>query len=350
MMQPDLAFDHSTIDRVTELMRFHDLIHGESIEIQTLSGGQSNPTYKIIAGDQRFILRKKPDGPLLPSAHAIEREYRVMQALQKTAVPVPKMGFLYEQNDVLGTPFYVMAFLDGRIRFDQALPDFTLADRTTLYNDMNRVIATLHTLDPNAIGLGDYGRPGNYFERQIARWSRQYLADPGQRIPALESLIEVLPKHIPPGELHTVVHGDFRLDNLMIDPKLPHVIGVLDWELSTLGHPVADFAYHCMSWHIPPHLWRGIGGLDLKALGIPTEAEYVDLYVQRTGFKDVKTHWHFYLAYNFFRIAAILHGIGQRVRQGNAASADAIEMASKAEPLAEIGWQYAQRLGHLTRE
>jgi aminoglycoside phosphotransferase (APT) family kinase protein len=343
-MKPGLAFDQTTTDRVAALMLLNNLIQSGSIEIQVLSGGQSNPTYKIVAGDNRFILRKKPDGPLLPSAHAIEREYRVMQALKKTNVPVPEMGFLYEQNDVLGTPFYVMAFLEGRIRFDQTLPDFTVAERTSLYNDMNRVIATLHTVDVDSIGLGDFGRPGNYFERQIARWSRQYLADPGQRIPALESLIEVLPQHIPPGELHSIVHGDFRLDNLMLDPNLPRVIGVLDWELSTLGHPVADFAYHCMSWHIPPHLWRGIGGLDLKALGIPSEVEYVDLYVQRTGFKDVKTHWNFYLAYNFFKIAAILHGIGQRVRQGNAASADAIDMASKAEPLAEMGWQFAQKI------
>lgn len=343
-MKTSLAFDQATTDRVAALMVAHNLIQSDLIEIQALSGGQSNPTFRIVAGDQRFILRKKPDGPLLPSAHAIEREYRVMQALKKTNVPVPEMCFFYEQNDVLGTPFYVMAFLEGRIRFDQTLPDFTIADRTALYNDMNRVIATLHSVDADSIGLGDFGRPGNYFERQIARWSRQYLADPGQRIPALESLIEVLPQHIPPGELHSIVHGDFRLDNLMLDPNLPYVIGVLDWELSTLGHPVADFAYHCMSWHIPPRLWRGIGGLDLKALGIPTEVEYVDLYVQRTGFKDVKTHWNFYLAYNFFRIAAILHGIGQRVRQGNAASADALDMASKAEPLAEMGWQFAQKI------
>jgi aminoglycoside phosphotransferase (APT) family kinase protein len=344
MSQSPAPFDTVTIERVAERMRANQLIHNESIDIQILSGGQSNPTYKIVAGDQRFILRKKPDGPLLPSAHAVEREFRVMQALQKTNVPVPKMGFLYEQSDILGTPFYVMHFLEGRIRFDQTLPDFTAAERRSLYDDINRVISTLHTIEPSAIGLADFGRPGNYFERQIGRWSRQYLADPGQRIPALESLIEVLPKHIPPSELHAIVHGDFRLDNLMIDLKLPRVIGVLDWELSTLGHPVADFAYHCMSWHIPPTLWRGIGGLDLKALSIPTESEYVDLYIQRTGFTDVKAHWNFYLAYNFFRIAAILHGIGQRVRQGNAASDDAIDMASKAEPLAELGWQFAQRL------
>jgi len=346
MNQPDMGFDQTITARVAELMRAHQLINAEPIEVQALSGGQSNPTFKIVAGAKRFILRKKPDGVLLPSAHAIEREFRVMHALQKTDVPVPKMGFLYEQNDVLGTPFYIMNFLEGRIRFDQTLPDFTPSDRSALYNNINQVIASLHTVDPSMIGLADYGRPGNYFERQIARWSRQYLADPGQRIPALESLIEVLPSHIPPGELHGIVHGDFRLDNLMLDPKLPKVIGVLDWELSTLGHPLADFAYHCMSWHIPPSLWRGIGGLDLKALGIPIEDEYVDLYIQRTGFKDVKTHWNFYLAYNFFRIAAILHGIGQRVRQGNAASADAIDMASKSEPLAEMGWQFAQRLGH----
>lgn len=338
-------FDPSTLARMAELMRQHGLIEQDDLSIKRLTGGQSNPTFLMTAGSKRFILRKKPDGTLLPSAHAIDREFRVMKALQDTNVPVPKMGFYDESSDILGTPFYVMAFLDGRVLFDQSLPGFTVADRTAVYHDLNRVMAALHTLDPQAIGLADYGRPGNYFERQIARWSRQYLADPGTRIPALESLIDKLPKHIPSGELHAIVHGDFRLDNVVLHPTEPRIIGVLDWELSTLGHPVADFAYHCMSWHIPPSLWRGIAGLDLKSLGIPNESDYVDLYIQNTGFKDVKTHWNFYLAYNFFRIAAILHGIGQRVRQGNAASPDAIDMATKAAPLADIGWRYAQRLG-----
>jgi aminoglycoside phosphotransferase (APT) family kinase protein len=308
-----------------------------------LTGGQSNPTYRLTSGGKSFVLRKKPTGDLLPSAHAIDREYRVMKALQGTAVPVPEMLVYGEDPSLIGTPFYVMPFLNGRVLFDQTLPGMTPKQRGAVYANMNRAIAELHRLDPQAIGLGDYGKAGNYFGRQIRRWSQQYRENHTERIASLEHLIDWLPERVPDGDLTTIVHGDYRLDNVMLHASEPHVIAVLDWELSTLGHPLADFSYHCMSWHIPPTLWRGIAGLDLTELGIPTERQYIEQYVAVTGYQGVQEHWDFYLAYNFFRIAAILYGIGERARQGTATAADAMDMAAKAQPLADIGWHYAQQ-------
>jgi acyl-CoA dehydrogenase len=308
-----------------------------------LTGGQSNPTYRLTSGGKSFVLRKKPAGDLLPSAHAIDREYRVMKALQGTAVPVPEMLVYGEDPSLIGTPFYVMPFLNGRVFFDQTLPGMTPKQRGAVYANMNRAIAELHRLDPQAIGLGDYGKAGNYFGRQIRRWSQQYRENHTERIASLEHLIDWLPERVPDGELTTIVHGDYRLDNVMLHASEPNVIAVLDWELSTLGHPLADFSYHCMSWHIPPTLWRGIAGLDLAELGIPTERQYIEQYVAVTGYQGVQEHWDFYLAYNFFRIAAILYGIGERARQGTATAADAMDMAAKAQPLADIGWHYAQQ-------
>ena len=308
-----------------------------------LTGGQSNPTYRLQSGAQHFVLRKKPSGDLLPSAHAIDREYRVMKALQSSAVPVPPMLIYCEDDSLIGTPFYAMPFLEGRVLFDQTLPGMSREQRTQVYADMNRAIAELHRVDPQAVGLADFGKAGNYFGRQIRRWSQQYQQNHSERITALEHLIDWLPDRIPAGDLTTIVHGDYRLDNVMLHATEPKAIAVLDWELSTLGHPLADFSYHCMSWHIPPTLWRGIGGLDLAALGIPSEHEYIQQYVALTGYKGVQEHWDFYLAYNFFRIAAILYGIGERARQGTATAADALEMAAKASPLADIGWHYAQQ-------
>lgn len=308
-----------------------------------LTGGQSNPTYRLTSGGKAFVLRKKPSGDLLPSAHAIDREYRVMKALLGTAVPVPEMLVSGEDASLIGTPFYVMPFLNGRVFFDQTLPGMTPEQRGAVYANMNRAIAELHRLDPQAIGLGDYGKAGNYFGRQIRRWSQQYQENHTERIASLEHLIDWLPERVPEGDLTTIVHGDYRLDNVMLHASEPHVIAVLDWELSTLGHPLADFSYHCMSWHIPPTLWRGIAGLDLAELGIPTERQYIEQYVAVTGYQGVQEHWDFYLAYNFFRIAAILYGIGERARQGTATAADAMDMAAKAQPLADIGWHYAQQ-------
>ena len=322
------------------------------LQVAQFKGGQSNPTYLLSTPGRSYVMRTKP-GPvarLLPSAHAIEREFRVMQALQGTEVPVPQMLLLCDDESVIGRAFYLMEFVQGRVLWDQALPDLPLKDRGAYYDEMNRVMAALHRLKPNDIGLGDYGRPGNYFERQIGRWSKQYAASVTEPIPEMDRLIEWLPQHIPPGARDeaevSVVHGDFRLDNLIFHPQEPRVLAVLDWELSTLGHPLADFSYHCMSWHIPHALGRGIGGLDPVALGIPTESAYLRRYCERTERADVaalEADWNFYLAYNLFRIAAILQGIAKRVVDGTAASAQARAAGAGARPLAELGWSFAAR-------
>jgi acyl-CoA dehydrogenase len=334
-----LTFDGNVL---ATWLKENGLLDKASLAVKPLTGGQSNPTYLLTSGQQRYVLRKKPPGPLLPSAHAVDREYRVMQALQNSAVPVPKLFAFSEELEIVGTPFYIMEYLDGRVIVDQSLPTFSKEDRSLVYQDMNRVIAALHSVDYATVGLETFGKPGNYFGRQIARWSRQYKEANTEDIPALHALIEWLPANIPVGEQTSIVHGDYRLDNLVLHPTEPRAIGLLDWELATLGHPLADFAYHCMSWHIPASLWRGIGGLDLAALGIPDEAQYLKQYSQTTGL-DGAEHWDFYIAYNLFRMAAILQGIARRAADGTAASNDALETGNKARPLAEIGWKYAQR-------
>lgn len=334
-----LTFDQ---DVLAAWLKEQGLLDKASLIVKPLTGGQSNPTYLLTSGQQRYVLRKKPPGPLLPSAHAVDREYRVMQALQNSAVPIPKLFAFSEDLDVVGTPFYIMEYLEGRVIVDQSLPSFSKEDRSRVYQDMNRVIAALHSVDYAKVGLDTFGKPGNYFGRQIARWSRQYKEANTEDIPELHALIEWLPANIPAGERTTIVHGDYRLDNLVLHPTEPRAIGLLDWELATLGHPLADFAYHCMSWHIPASLWRGIGGLDLATLGIPDEAQYLKQYSEATGL-DGAEHWDFYIAYNLFRMAAILQGIARRAADGTAASSDALETGSKARPLAEIGWKYAQR-------
>jgi len=346
MSQQDLAMpmlDDAAWQRLGDYLLQQGITSSAVVQASLLTGGQSNPTFRLQVGQQQLVLRKKPAGDLLPSAHAVDREYRVMKALAATAVPVPEMLAYCEDPAVIGTPFYIMRFLEGRIFFDQTIPGATPEQRTAIYQDINRVIAALHSVDPASVGLADYGRAGNYFERQIKRWSRQYLENHSDRLESLEKLIDWLPTRVPAGDEVSIVHGDFRLDNVMLHPSEPKAIAVLDWELSTLGHPLADFSYHCMSWHIPPSLWRGIGGLDLAALGIPSESDYVAQYVKATGLTQAQVHWDFYLAYNFFRIASILYGVGQRARQGTAAAADALEMAAKAGPLADLGWHYAQR-------
>jgi aminoglycoside phosphotransferase (APT) family kinase protein len=298
-------------------------------------------------------MRSKP-GPvakLLPSAHAIEREFQVMGALAGSAVPVPAMLALCEDESVIGRAFYVMEFKAGRVLWDQSLPGMTPEQRAAHYDEMNRVIAALHQVDVTAVGLANYGKPGNYFERQIGRWSKQYLASVTGPNPAMDSLLEWLPGHIPASARDErevrIVHGDYRLDNLIFHPDEPLVIAVLDWELSTLGHPLADFSYHCMSWHIKASgVARGLAGHDLALLGIPDERSYVQRYCERTGRPDVDTvmrDWNFYLAYNMFRIAAIVQGIAKRVEDGTASSAQAREAAQTARPLAELAWQFAQK-------
>ena len=328
----------------------------EPLQIEQFKGGQSNPTFKLSTPDQTFVMRAKP-GPvakLLPSAHAIEREFRVMQALGGSAVPVPRMLLLCEDESVIGRAFYLMEFIEGRVLWNQSLPDFDPAGRAAIYDEMNRVIAALHCVDVQALGLAGFGKPGNYFERQIGRWSKQYLASMTEPIAAMDELMQWLPANIPVSardETQTrVVHGDYRLDNLVFHPTEPRVIAVLDWELSTIGHPLADFSYHCMSWHIPASAFRGIGGLDLQSLGIPDEAAYIRRYCERTGriqpgndIDAVLADWTFYIAYNLFRMAGILQGIAKRVVDGTASSSQAKLAAAGARPLAEMGWQVAQR-------
>jgi aminoglycoside phosphotransferase (APT) family kinase protein len=311
--------------------------------VQQYQGGQSNPTYRLTAGNRQFVLRRKPPGSLLPSAHAVDREYRVMSALAGSGVPVAKMSALCVDASVIGTIFYVMEYVEGRILWDPALPGMTPAARAAHYDEMNRVIATLHGIDYAALGLSDFGKPGNYIARQVARWSTQYGAAPAARVPAMDRLIEWLPAHIPPGDETAIVHGDYRIDNMIFHPTAPRVLALLDWELSTLGHPLSDFAYQAMAWRLTPSQFRGLKGCDLAALGIPTEDEYVAMYCRHTN-RDAIAHWEVYLIFNMFRIAAILHGVLSRALQGNAASADAVETGSRAKLVADVAWDMAKRI------
>jgi aminoglycoside phosphotransferase (APT) family kinase protein len=316
------------------------------VQVEQFKGGQSNPTYRLTASDgRRFALRRKPPGKLLPSAHAVDREYRVIKALHQVGFPVAQPHVLCEDDSVIGTAFYVMDCVDGRVLWDQSLPGMSKAERTAIWDELNRVMAFLHTIDFQKIGLADFGKPGSYVERQVARWTKQYQASETERVEAMDNLIAWLPKNIPPETGTSVVHGDYRLDNAIFHPTEPRILAVLDWELSTLGDPLVDFAYHCMSWHIPPGQFRGIAGLDLAALGIPSEAQYVNSYLRRTGRGPIDpSHWDFYLAYNLFRIAAILQGILKRVVDGTAASAHARDAGSRARPMAELGWQQVEKI------
>lgn len=314
------------------------------LEVKQFHGGQSNPTYLLSTPAAKYVMRSKP-GPvakLLPSAHAIEREFRVMRALRAQGIPVPQVHILCEDESVIGRAFFVMEHVAGRIFWEQSLPQSNLAERAAIYDEMNRVIAQLHRVDVERAGLSDFGKAGNYFARQIGRWGKQYQASQTETIEAMNRLIEWLPQHIPPGDETAVVHGDYRMDNLIFHPTEPRIVAILDWELSTLGHPLADFSYHCMSWHIPPGAFRGIAGLDLAALGIPSEAEYIRRYCERTGRAGIE-HWNFYLAYNLFRIAAILQGVYKRYTEGLASSDNAKQAGANAKALAELGWKYAQQ-------
>ena len=315
-------------------------------EIEQFKGGQSNPTYRITAADgRRFALRRKPPGKLLPSAHAVDREYRVIKALHGVGFPVARPHVLCEDDAVIGTAFYVMDCVEGRVLWDQALPGMSRAERAGIWDELNRVIAKLHQIDYRAVGLEGFGKPGSYVERQVARWTKQYQASETERVEAMDNLIAWLPKNIPPETGTSVVHGDYRLDNAIFHPTEPRILAVLDWELSTLGDPLVDFAYHCMSWHIPPGQFRGIAGLDFEDLGIPSEEEYVGRYCERTGRNSINpSHWDFYLAYNLFRIAAILQGILKRVVDGTAASAHARDAGSRARPMAELGWRQVEKI------
>jgi aminoglycoside phosphotransferase (APT) family kinase protein len=332
------------VEQLAEYLRAHLPGFVGPLSVRQFEGGQSNPTYLLTTPSARFVMRSKP-GPaakLLPSAHAIEREFRVMRALGSHGIPVPETILLVEDESVIGRAFFLMQHIDGRVFWDQSLPDASRAERGAIYDEMNRVIARLHGIDPSAAGLGDFGKAGNYFERQIARWSRQYRASETGVLEAMDRLIDWLPQHIPPGNETAVVHGDYRMDNLIFAHDEPRIIAVIDWELATLGHPLADFSYHCMSWHIPPGAFRGIAGLDLTSLGIPSEVDYVARYRERTGRAPIE-HWNFYLAYNLFRIAAILQGVYRRATEGMGSSSNSIDAGRRAQALAELGWRYAER-------
>jgi aminoglycoside phosphotransferase (APT) family kinase protein len=314
------------------------------MKVEQFKGGQSNPTYKLVTPTRAYVMRSKP-GPvakLLPSAHAIEREYKVLSALSKTDVPVAKVYCLCEDESVIGRAFYVMEHVEGRVLWEQSLPGMTTTERGEIYAELNRTMAKLHKVDFASIGLADYGKPGNYFARQISRWSKQYLASETEHIEAMHKLIEWLPAHIPEGDETSIVHGDYRVDNVIFHPTEPRILAILDWELSTLGHPLADFSYHCMSWHISPGQFRGIAGLNLDELGIPSEQDYIAEYCRATGRTKID-NWNFYLAYNMFRLAGILQGIMKRVVDGTAASQQGASAGRSARPLAEQAWKIVEK-------
>ncbi|HEY5237507.1 MAG TPA: phosphotransferase family protein [Rhizomicrobium sp.] len=316
------------------------------LEVRQFKGGQSNPTYQLVTPNRKYVLRRKPPGKLLPSAHAVDREYKIISALHPTGFPVAKPYLLCEDESIIGTMFYVMDCVEGRIYWDGLLPDLSPAERTATYDAMNETIAELHNIDYEKIGLGDYGKPGNYITRQISRWTKQYQMSETETVPAMNKLIEWLPAHVPPDERSSIVHGDYRLDNMILHPTEPRVIAVLDWELSTIGDPLADFTYHLMQWQMPGGAANASSllGADLEALGIPTMDEYVAMYCRRTG-RATTPNMDYYAAYNFFRLAGILQGIVGRVRDGTAANANAAQNAAAVGPLAGIGWYFAQRAG-----
>jgi aminoglycoside phosphotransferase (APT) family kinase protein len=341
-VREELRFDEQLL---SEYMTSHvEGFHG-SLNVRQFRGGQSNPTYLLEADSGRYVLRRKPPGDLLKSAHAVDREYRVISALYGADFPVPRPYVLCEDDVVVGTSFYIMECVEGRIFWDLDLPGLESDERAAIYDSVNDTIAKLHGFDYGALGLEDFGKPGNYFARQISRWSGQYRASETRSIAAMDRLMEWLPEHIPDDESASIVHGDFRLDNMIIDADEPRVIAVLDWELSTIGHPLADFTYHLMSWQMP-EIGLGSAGLrdkDLATLGIPSEDEYTRLYCERTGRTGGIADRAFYSAFNFFRLAAILQGIAGRVRDGTAASAHAGQAERAVEPLADLGWKFAAR-------
>jgi len=329
--------------RLAAYLRDHIAGFDGPIRLSQFKGGQSNPTYLIEAAQRRYVLRRKPPGKLLPSAHAVDREYRVISALHAQSFPVAEPVLYCADESVVGTAFFLMAYVEGRVFWEPQMPASNPAERAAVYDAMNATLARLHSFDPAAIGLADYGRGETYVARQVERWSKQYRASETRRIDAMEKLIAWLPEHLPPPQPPRLVHGDYRLDNMIIAPDAPTVAAVLDWELSTLGDPLADFSYHLMQWHMPP-AEAGTGSLlghDLAALGIPALDAYVDAYVRRTGL-DPRPHLPVYFAYNFFRLAAIMQGIAGRVRDGTATSAFAAAKAELVAPLAATAFAFAK--------
>lgn len=313
------------------------------LEVRQFEGGQSNPTFFLKGGDVEYVLRKKPPGKLLPSAHAVDREYKVIKALQDTEVPVPKVYCLCEDESVIGQAFYVMEFRKGRIFRDSKMPEVTdPKERTAIWYSMGDTMAALHSVDFEAVGLGDYGKVGHYMERQIRRWTKQYDASKTDDVESMDLLLEWLPNNIPEGDETTIAHGDFRLENLIIHPTEPRVIAVLDWELSTLGHPLADVAYNCMLYHLPPMpgggASNGFAGVNLKELGIPDEKDYLARYCEKTG-RDSIPEFDFFVAFSMFRLAAIVQGVYKRGLDGNASSQKALEYGPVVKFLSDAAVQ-----------
>ena len=318
---------------------------GGELTAQQFTGGQSNPTYLLQAGGQRWVLRRKPPGVLLPSAHAVDREYRVMAALAHGTVPVPRVHLLCEDDAVIGTAFYVMDHVEGRTFLDPSLPGMTAEQRGAIYDEMNRIIALLHGVDHQAAGLAGHGRPGTYLKRQIERWTKQYRASETEPVAAMERLIDWLPENLPrdaAADETAFVHGDFRIDNLIFHPTEPRIIAIMDWELSTIGDPLADFAYHLMTWRMSSASVQGLLGCDLASLGLPSEDDYVRAYCARRGLSDLP-HLDFYMAFCMFRLAAIFHGIRGRVARGTAVSPQAQKYASEVEGMAKAAWAQAEQ-------
>jgi aminoglycoside phosphotransferase (APT) family kinase protein len=338
-------FDEGALD---SWMRSNVAGYAGPLEVRQFKGGQSNPTYKLITPGRSYVMRRKPPGMLLKSAHAVDREYQVITALFAQGFPVAETFGLCTDESVIGTWFYIMDCVEGRVIWDGTFPDVPTADRQKYFEAMNQTMAHLHSIDPVAAGLADFGKPGNYFLRQIGRWSKQYLDDEAAgRVAEMDRLVDWLPQNIPPGEETAIVHGDYRCDNMIFHPTEPRVLAVLDWELSTLGHPLADFSYHLMMYRMPPTGTVGLTNVNLAEMNIPSEQAYVEMYCKRVGRDpvDVSANMDFYVAYNMFRLAAIVHGIRGRVVRGTASSAHAKAMSETVEPLARLAWEQAIKAG-----
>lgn len=343
MSEPAAPRNAPDLERLDPWLRAHVPGYRGPVTAEALAGGQSNPTFRLRAASGDYVLRRKPVGALLQSAHMVEREFKVIAALAGTDVPVPRVYALCEDDAVIGSAFYVMAFIEGRVFHDARLPGVSPADRAAIFESMGDAIARLHLVDPVAVGLADFGRPANYMQRQLSRWSRQYRATETVPIPAMDRLIDWLASRLPESGPTRIVHGDLRLDNMLIHPSEPRVVGVLDWELSTLGDPVSDFANNVLAWRLEPDLFRGLAGVDIAALGIPTEADYVAAYGRRVG-QALPADWEVYIVFNLFRLAAIIQGIAKRSLDGTASDAAAATLGRQAGPIADRAWEFARAL------
>ena len=311
------------------------------LTVKQFEGGQSNPTFQLLTPEKTYVLRKQPPGELLPSAHQVDREFKVMHALWDTPVPVPQMFLLCEDTEIIGTKFYVMEMVEGRLFTETRLPQLPKEQRRLLYEDLARVLAELHKVNPEQVGLGDFGRPGNYYERQVGRWSKQYIASQTEQIDAMDSLMEWLPNNLPEATSSTIVHGDFRLGNVLIHPEKPEIVAVLDWELSTLGDGLADLGYMCQEYRGDSESPDGLAGADLVSLGIPGESDIVDTYCDNLGLSGID-NWEFYLIYNMFRSAGIIQGVYKRGLDGNASSNKALEYKEAARLRSERAWSLVE--------